>query len=140
VKKPFNLVIGAYNKVKSAISNVVLLKKRTLFDKGSLANSNSSYPAYAIYQAIGDFPPFDFGIPQIKTPNFGDPIPLLARGGQVTKTGTAIVEEGEVVSGLKGEALQPVADEIATLKSDIAQTNMLLSRILSEGIPVTKGI
>ena len=130
IKKPFNLIIRTFNKVKNAISGKVLFKGYTLMTKGFIADNS----------VFGTIPPKDIGIPKITTPKlFGD-VPELQQGGTVEKTGIAKVDKGEVVSGVKGEALKPVADEIGKLKQDMMETNRLLARILSEGIPVVKGV
>ena len=87
---------------------------------------------------FGTIPPINIGIPKIKTPKLMNDVPELAQGGTVTKDGLAKLDAGEVVSGVKGEAMRPVADEVGKLKSDMQETNRLLARILSEGIPVMK--
>ena len=128
IKKPFNFIIRTFNKIKNAISGKVLFKGYTLLSKGRIADNS----------VFGKIPPFDIAIPKIKTPTLMGDVPELQTGGTVTKTGIAKVDEGEVVSGVRGEALKPVADEIAKLKQDTMETNLLLRRILSEGIPVMK--
>ena len=65
-------------------------------------------------------------------------VPQLETGGQITKGGLFEGHAGEVVSGVQGQALKPVAEEVGKLKQDIAETNRLLMRILNDGIPVVK--
>jgi len=127
IKKPFNLIIRTFNSIKNAISDKVLFKGYTLMGKGHIHDG-----------MFGTIPPFNIGIPKIKTPKLFNDVPQLATGGKVTKTGIAQVDKGEIVSGVKGEALRPVADEIGKLKQDMAETNRLLTRILTDGIPVMK--
>jgi hypothetical protein len=45
--------------------------------------------------------------------------PSLAKGGNVKKTGMAEVHEGEAFSGTNGQAFGPMADSIASLKTEI---------------------
>ena len=69
---------------------------------------------------------------------FGPDFEKLHMGGKIKSDGLVEARKGEVYAGAGDAAFKPIADEIHSLKSDIAQTNQLLSRILSEGIPVMK--
>ena len=129
IKKPFNFIIRTFNKIKNAISGKVLFKGYTLMTKGYIADNS----------VFGTIPPFDIGIPKIKTPTLFNDVPELEKGGEITKGGLFEGHAGEVVTGVKGEALKPVADEIHNLKSDMQKTNQLLEAILRDGIPVFKG-
>ena len=128
IKKPFNLIIRTFNRIKNAISDKVLFKGYTLMSKGYIVDNS----------VFGTIPPFDIGIPRIKTPTLMSDVPLLATGGFIKETGIAQVHEGEVVSGVQGQALKPVADEVGKLKQDMMETNRLLMRMLNDGIPVMK--
>ena len=123
------MIIRTFNKVKNAISGKTLFKGYTLMKKGYIVDNS----------VFGTIPPFNIGIPKIKTPTLMSDVPELDQGGQITKGGLFEGHAGEVVSGIKGEALKPVADEINSLKSDMQKTNQLLEAILRDGIPVFKG-
>ena len=103
-----------------------------------MINAGSTGVKGRVYDLIGNFPPVTAAIPEIKTPSFGGPIPMLHQGGKIKSDGLVEARKGEVYAGAGDAAFKPIADEIHSLKSDIAQTNQLLSRILSEGIPVMK--
>ena len=128
IKKPFNLIIRTFNRIKNAISDKVLFKGYTLMKKGFIVDNS----------VFGTIPPFNIGIPKIKTPSLMGDVPQLETGGTITRTGIAQVDKGEIVSGVRGQALKPVAEEVGKLKQDIAETNRLLMRILNDGIPVVK--
>ena len=138
VKKPFNSVIKAYNRVIDAISNKVLLREKVIFTKGDMINASSSGVKGTVYDLIGDFPPISAAIPEIKTPSFGSSIPTLHQGGKIKSDGLVEARKGEVFAGAGDAAFKPIADEIRSLKSDISETNQLLMRMLTEGIPVMK--
>ena len=130
---PVNKIIDVINNIKNSISDIVIYDGYELLGKGDLIGPDD----YG-YSLVGNLPPIDIAIPKLKTPYLGADFQPLQSGGQITKSGLFEGHAGEVVTGVKGEALKPVADEIHSLKSDMMETNRLLARILSDGIPVTK--
>ena len=74
--------------------------------------------AYKAFKAMAGFLGFGGG-------NGGDAeltageAPSLAKGGTIKKSGLAEVHEGETVSGTNGQAFGPMADSIASLKTEI---------------------
>ena len=125
---PINKLIDVFNGVKEAISNKLVFKGYTLIKAGGIVDN----------ELLGTFPKKNIAIPEIRTPNLGPDFEKLHMGGKIKSDGLVEARKGEVYAGAGDAAFKPIADEIHSLKSDIAQTNQLLSRILSEGIPVMK--
>tara|TARA_Y100001973_G_scaffold53460_1_gene79054 strand:- start:5973 stop:9293 length:3321 start_codon:yes stop_codon:yes gene_type:complete len=132
---PMNKLIDVMNAAKNIISNRTLFKGKTLLTEGQFATTDTwwNYSGYNI-------PPFDVKIPAIKTPNLGEDFAQLHTGGKIKSDGLVEAKKGEVYAGAGDAAFKPIADEIHSLKSDIAETNRLLARIITDGIPVVRGV
>lgn len=125
---PINKLIETFNSVKNALSERVLFSGYTLMTRGALADN----------KVLGTIPGKDISIPRITTPSLGPDFSKLHTGGKIKSDGLVEAKKGEVYAGAGDAAFKPIADEIRSLKSDISETNQLLMRMLTEGIPVMK--
>ena len=132
---PINKLIDVFNSLKNSISNRTLFSRKVLLEKAELIG-----PGDWGHGITGDIPWEDIAIPAIKTPSLGADFEKLHMGGKIKEDGLVEAKKGEVYAGAGDAAFKPIADEIHSLKSDIAETNRLLARIITDGIPVVRGV